>query len=218
MSPATVSEISSGKRRVTLKMALRISEQLNLSPQEKERLVETFQSEKVRPLPRRELVFHQLKEDEFQLIADWQHFAILSLLKIAPKKATQISTALSLSMLVTQKSLERLVRLDLIKQDKNRVYHRVSKPISTSDGVSSLAIRKSHLQDLDFARTSLEQDDLELRDFTSVTLAIDEKRLPEAKKIIRDFRDRLMQFLEKDSPKSVYKFSIQLYPLTRGKK
>ena len=60
---------------------------------------------------------------------------------------------------------------------------------------------------------------MELRDFTSMTMAIDPEKLTEAKKKIREFRRGLSEFLEAGKKEEVYRLNIQLVPVTkRGKK
>ena len=89
-----------------------------------------------------------------------------------------------------------------------------SRAFSTSDGVANIFLRKRHRQHLGLAGRSLDQDGVGARDFTAVTMAIDPARLPEAKAMIRKFRDRLCRKLENGHKKEVYIFCQQLFPLT----
>jgi hypothetical protein len=52
-----------------------------------------------------------------------------------------------------------------------------------------------------------------------MTMAIDPKKLPQAKERIRDFRRGLSEFLESGNRSEVYRINIQLMPVTkkRGK-
>jgi uncharacterized protein (TIGR02147 family) len=87
--------------------------------------------------------------------------------------------------------------------------------MQTTDGIASAAVRKAHSEHLDRARESLERDPIEIRDFTSTTMAINVNKIPEAKQLIREFRSRLTKLLEADPKSEVYVFSAQLFPLSR---
>ena len=83
------------------------------------------------------------------------------------------------------------------------------------DDVGHSCVRKIHSQDLELSRKSLESDSASIRDFASLTIAIDPKRLLEARRVIRDFRDRFSSSFEVGERSEVYKLSIQLFPLSR---
>ena len=63
------------------------------------------------------------------------------------------------------------------------------------------------------ADPTIETQDPIDRDFSGVTMAIDPKNLPKAKKMIADFRRELMTTLEAGDRSAVYHFSAQLYRL-----
>jgi hypothetical protein len=70
-----------------------------------------------------------------------------------------------------------------------------------------------HLETLDQGKEKLELD-VELRDFSSIMLAIDPEKLPEAKTIIREFRQKMASLLKHGHRSEVYQLAIQFYPLT----
>ena len=55
---------------------------------------------------------------------------------------------------------------------------------------------------------------VESRDITSMTMAIDKNKIPEAKRKIKQFRRNLCQFLESGEKNEVYNLNVQLIPLT----
>ena len=54
-------------------------------------------------------------------------------------------------------------------------------------------------------------------DITGITMAIDSKKLKEAKKRITNFRRSLAEFLESGTRDSVYRLNLQLFPLSKAK-
>ena len=62
----------------------------------------------------------------------------------------------------------------------------------------------------------LKEIEVELRDFSSMTASIDLDQLPEAKTIIREFRQKMASLLRNGSNKTdVYQLAIQFYPVTK---
>jgi hypothetical protein len=53
------------------------------------------------------------------------------------------------------------------------------------------------------------------RDFTTVTMAIDKRKLSTAKELIRKFEDELSDLLESGHRTDVYRLSVQLFPFTK---
>ena len=75
--------------------------------------------------------------------------------------------------------------------------------ISTlSIGATHFALRKMQSDLLAKAIDALEYIDPKLRDQSSITMAIDPSKLPEAKQKILEFRRSLMEFLEASNEKT----------------
>jgi uncharacterized protein (TIGR02147 family) len=227
VSSSAVSEIMNGKRTISAKLAERIVTRLSLDPKEAETVLSLFPKKRKnfranggmpQGLPAGEIKkMLQLSVDEFHAISDWYHFAILSLLETRGAKSDSawIAKRLGISIRDASSALERMERLDLLKWENGKIA-LTGKSFQTTDDVNNLALRKTHAQNLELAKAALEIDDLGIRDFTAMTMAIDPKKIPEAKKLIREFRDRLCGFLEQGEKKEVYKFSVQLIPLSKG--
>lgn len=77
------------------------------------------------------------------------------------------------------------------------------------------ALRKLAKQYLEKSIEALENQTIEERDITNITMSIDPTRLPEAKKMIRDFRRKLCAFLEQGERTEVYMFSPALINITK---
>jgi uncharacterized protein (TIGR02147 family) len=225
LSPPEVSLILRGKRKATLKMVSKVSRRLLLSPIEIESLTRAFEkptsetsseksSEKNALRPRLAV---ELNMDHFKVISDWYHFALLSLAETKDFSSDPAWLARRLNLRVPQvkEALGRLERLGMLERTEEGRLQPTGLEYTTSDEIANVSLRKSHSQDLELAQRSLENDALSDRDFTAMTMAIDPEKIPEAKKMIREFRDRLSAFLESGSKKEIYKVCFQLFPLTR---
>jgi transcriptional regulator with XRE-family HTH domain len=221
VSPATLSQILSGKRPVSQRFSFKVAEKLPLTPEETAQMAPAPQ----RPEPlnvrgsEKAKRYTEIDLDRLHMVADWYHFAVLSLAEIPGFRADPIWIAerLGISESDAATTLDRVERLGLMKRDRAGRLRMTGESYSTPDETPSFAIRKSHFQSLELAKRSLEIDPIELRDFTAMTVAIDPSRIPEAKRRIRKFRDRLSKFLETGNKRQVYRINLSLFPLSRRK-
>ena len=93
MSPTSLSLLLGGKRPLTANQALRIADRLNLSPPEKNALIEAAQRKRGAPTSDSEDgqetdSFLTLEVDTFKVISDWYHYAILSLAEVTGSQAS----------------------------------------------------------------------------------------------------------------------------------
>lgn len=173
-------------------------------------VVETFRTRKGEG-------YEFLDMDSYRFIADWYHFAILSLMRTRDFQcnAEWISARLGITKKTVESALATLIRVGIVEFRRKKLI-RTKKSLHSPDGIAHPALVRAHLQNLERARTSLLEDDVEARDFTAITMAINPKKLKEAKARIRRFRDELARFLESEPREQVYKLCIQLIPITRG--
>ncbi len=220
LSPAAVSEILNGKRAISLKIADRILDQLDADPELRREISSLFRQKGTQKSTEEKSIsdtFTKVSLEQFRTIADWYHFAILSLFETKDFKVDPetISRRLGIKKAEVVQALQRLERLEMIRQGDNGELQLTGKQFQTVDGVASSAIRLSHFQSLELAKKSLELDPTNLRDFTSLTMAVDPNKMELAKKMIRQFYMKLARELEVDPKGEVYMLNIGLFPLSR---
>ena len=157
--------------------------------------------------------FELLKLDESHVISEWQYFAILSFLDTEDFDGTAetISRRLSLSTSKVDVAINRLHKLNLVTIDKNGLIHGTGRQFATTTDIPSMALRKHHSSNLELAKQSLMNDEVDERDFSFITMAIDPDDLSEVKEDIKKFRRNLCQKYESRKRKEVYKLCIQLF-------
>jgi uncharacterized protein (TIGR02147 family) len=157
-----------------------------------------------------------LSADEFALISDWFHFAILSLSRIPNNRAQHewIAERLGLTPDTAAQALRRLQRLGLVVVEKGK-FRQTAKPLTTTTDIPSEAIRSYHRQNLQLAQEKIEQVATEKRILSSITMATTPEQLEKAKKKILNFKHKLCKELECEDPTEVYTLGIQLFPVTR---
>jgi len=214
ISTATLSQVLSGKRDLSKKNAIKVAERLQLTPVEFEIMMREISG---KPDHRSEELAHlQLEEDRFRTIADWFHFALLSLARLKGIRADEniIASRLGISQSEALEAINRLVRLQLIAVE-NGMLRRTAASIMTSRDRPSASLRRHHRQMLERATLSLEEVPIEFRDISSVTMAIDINKFSEAKDCINKFKLDMARLLEQPNPNAVYNLGINLFPLSR---
>ncbi len=212
-----LSKLVRGNRTITKKVVDRIGFKLGLDPDEIDRFKSKIGTDS--STERTETNFRQLAYDSFKLISDWYHYAILELITVEGFRADHKWIAKSLNINVTevQSALERLVRLGLLEQDKNGKWETHSANNTTINlDYSEAALKSLQQQILEKAIVSLQEIPLDQRDQSAMTMAIDSKLLPEAKKKIRTFRRDLCAFLQDGRKRDqVFHLSVSLYPVSK---
>jgi uncharacterized protein (TIGR02147 family) len=218
MSPAGISQILSRKRPLTRKRIIKVFERLCLPPGERLRLLESFQlnESNLSPAPLREEDYELLADDSYQLIVEWYHFAILSLMETTDFKPDSkwIADRLGISTVEVSSALDRLERLRFIRQVDGKLI-KLKGRTRTSTDIASSALRQAHRSFLQATSAKLDEVPLDRRDVSLMTIACDISRLPEAKRRIANFRRSLSEYLESGNSTEVYTISIQLMQLTK---
>ena len=216
VSHTALSLVLSGARPPSRKMVSIISARLGLGPKEQRELLVNRATGLI---GRAEVLkYDQLSLDHFELLADWYHYAILSLLDLPRSKfeAKWIAKRLNISEIQAKLSMDRLKRLNLVEEVSKDRWKQRGGPIKVENEISTPATRKHHKELLERAIYSLENDPIELRDFSAMTFVMDSKSIPYAKERIRHFRRELMQELEsRGEPEEVYRLTVQIYPVTK---
>lgn len=220
--PATLSLVMNGKRKLPLKDASRLAEKLTLTPKEQTLFVESLMSKKVNlDMIKIDDVDDRFMLDDsyFSVISEWQHCAILDLLDLTDFDPTVENIAHKLaitedSILMAIHNLEVSGLGELIG---NR-FVKAFREVRTTEDVQSRALKQSHIQTLEIGKQKLEEVELDQRDFSSTTFAVDPEKIPEAKIIIREFRKKMASLMKSGHKTEVYQLAIQLYPLTQQQK
>jgi uncharacterized protein (TIGR02147 family) len=157
-----------------------------------------------------------LSREVFDAIAEPHHYYILTLMQTAGFRSDPewIADRLGLPLSKTREALERLIRIGLLRRGRGGVLFGITDGLTTSD-LPSAALRASHAQTLREAIEVLETVPRELRTITSSTVALDPAKLPQAVKLIRNFRRGLCELLQDGERLEVYNLNVQLVPVTK---
>lgn len=222
MQPGATNEILKGQRRVSRKIAEKIADKLSLDPSERTDLLKDFpltlkRNTQGRKARSQDLEVLKLNADQFELIAEWIHFAILSLIRVKDFKSDVgwIANRLGVTDVEARKAILRLQHLNLIHIGENGVITRTPQPIRTTDDIKDLSLQRMHMNDMEMAREKIQSVRVDQRDFTNYTFPANPKTLKRAKEIIRKAQDDLEELMNDDEAKDVYRVCMYLFPLTK---
>lgn len=211
--PSLLSKLIRGKRKISNKQIDRLGKLLNLSL----RNIESFKNPS--EIDYRQEERYQLSLDQFDVIAEWQHYAILEMMSLKDFKPdlNWLAKKLSLTPKEVLACLQRLQRVGLLKIHPNGNWEDVSQGRSThilNKNFTSYAHKKAQKSILEKAKESMDTVKIESRDQSSIMMSCSRDKIDEAKDMITQFRRQLSDFLEDSTEKdSVYQLSISLFPL-----
>lgn len=160
--------------------------------------------------------FSTLQLDQLRLISDWYHVAILEMTFLKNFKSDSKWIQKRLGDTVTEgqikEAINRLIRLGLLQQTPEGL-KKTTVHLATPTDQFSRELQSFHAQLIQKAIVSLQTQSIEERDVTGYTMVTTSEKIKEAKKMIRDFRRQLGQFLETPNGESLYQLNIQLFSL-----
>ena len=229
ISQSYLSLLLNQKRKLTIKTAQKIANQFAWSDLENEyfelivkrelsktiEVNEYYQKEINRFKKKHSNQLLSLKK--FCVIQDWYYSAILECVLMTQNSKEQDidlwAKYLNVRPLQLKKSLKKLEALDFIYKKNNHYYRNDQGVIETPSDFASDALKNFHKQILQKAITAIDQQTIDQRSFSGMTMAINTKKLPDAKKKIKNFIAEMSELLEVDKKDDIYQLHISLFSL-----
>ncbi|MES2768101.1 MAG: TIGR02147 family protein [Bdellovibrionota bacterium] len=216
----TVSHLLSGKRKPSVKYITKLCAKLEMSPQEHAFILNSLaKNPSYGDTSFSPQEYSLISIESFKVLSEWYHFAILELTHVKGFQydLTWISRELGISVIEARQAIERLLKLDLLVEKRGKLLKTQSFVTNgENDFVTSSAHKQFQRHVLQRALEAIDNVAIEEKEITSMTMAIDESKLPQARKMMTKFRRDLCQFLENGNQTRVYNLGIQLYPLSKG--
>lgn len=222
VSVSTLSEVLNGKRAFSKGSTFRVADRLFTCTEKRQSFLLSALGLQFSPeglnidLPHPGKGFDEIDVDQFKVISDWYHLAILSLAKTEKNSSdpSWIASRLGITKRDALAAFSRLIRLGLIAVDQDG-FVRCSKPLFVKSKVPSTAIRKYHRENIEKALETLETTPVELRDYSSITMATCPEKIEQARELIRIFREQLSDLMESGDKNTVYTLAVQLFPVCK---
>ena len=222
VSPSALSALLSAKRPITHKMKERLGLKLGLSlPDLKKLKSKPHGNTKPNADSTDNESFQQITIDSFAVISEPYHYGLLELMKTEGFKWDPKWLAHRLKVTVSEINIamERLERVGLLERDEKGKLYDPTTGFSTDirEGLSSHAQRRFQERSLEQAISAVQVVPVHLRDNTSMTMAMNAKDLPKAKRMIKEFRRQFCSQIESNpSLDEVYQLTISFVPLTNS--
>lgn len=161
-----------------------------------------------------------LEKGQFEYYSNWYVPAIreMVLLKVFQEDPAWIGAQLkpAITSREAEGALKLLIDMGLLVRDEAGRLVQKDPHIASGDEVASLAMTNFQREMIERAAASIEATPVDRREVGSLTFAVSQGKLAEAKKMIREFRSRLAGFLaEGAGADAVYQFNFQLFDLCR---
>lgn len=213
LDPSNLSKILKQQKKVGDSLRMKIGQRLGFNEEEMIFLLNKPEAQQAIP----DSQFNEHNLATFQVISEWQHYAILEYFKLkgASSSPNDIAEHFGLKLSIVNESLGRLISVGLLQKIGNKFSPTDESSSSILQTATSKAHREQQKQILEGAINALDHFPVELRSQSSMTMAINPNKLPEAREVIKRFRREMMALLENDPELTdVYQLSVSLYPLS----
>jgi transcriptional regulator with XRE-family HTH domain len=211
ISQPFLSQLMSGKRKLSKAQKLRIADRLGLK-NSTATLPASFET-------------IQLNYEHEKILRHWYHFGILELCAYRKNSSDPawIAQELNISPLEAKDGVERLVEFGYLKITPRGFLRRTTLPfVYVGNGpAAGDALRAYHSSRLQASLHELENANaarVSDRHFETMFVATSKTKLDQARRMMAEFSQGLMKFLVSDSQEEVYQFSVQFFPTQKKRK
>lgn len=215
-----LSKMLRGERPIKPHFIESFGQRVGLSPDKIENYKVITESKKSRRQGEYRTEYQQIALDTFEIVSDWQHNAILELMRMRDfKNETQwIAKQLKIQASEVNTAIERLQRVGMLKINEDGSWRDLTAGYTTHDmgkNYTTYAHKRYQEQIGKQSLEALNEVPIEKRDHSSMTVAINMKRIDEAKEMLKEFRRKMASHFEQDAERdAVYQISLSLFPIT----
>jgi uncharacterized protein (TIGR02147 family) len=233
ISPSTLSDVIKGKKKLSEKTALTVSKRLKLNLKQTryfQTLVhyENSQDANLRKVLKTELMVlnpqmrkqFEVQDGHYIVLSEWHHIALIELTYLFPKKLTAaiVSEQLNIEIEQAEAALGLLEKLCFIEK-KNNSYTKTKRQFTFNSDLGNHALRNFHKTMLGKAQLALVEQTNREKFIGSETFPLSLEDLDQAKDIIENCFQQLLQLSESSQKKThIYHAGIQLFQLNRPAK
>jgi len=229
LNHATLSQVMSKQKGLSLKMAIKITQRLGLDSIEKNKFLTSVTKcfsrspsrrleaeEKLKTLAKHKKIV-MTKHEEIPTINHWSHVAVFEVILTAKaNNLSEIAKILDLSEVKVANILHILTDLGFVAKNGDH-YHSLRSTIHTTNDIPSESIASYHASICTKAADSIHKQSVSIREFQNAIMCVDPKDLPEAKKMIRDFTQEFyLKFHNEISTNKIYSFSTNFFKLSKN--
>ncbi|MBS1970949.1 MAG: TIGR02147 family protein [Bdellovibrionales bacterium] len=228
LSSTHLSDILRAKSQLSTDRAATLVEKLDLKGNDSELFLDLVEIECAGTGPAKRLAENRLKTrfanvkvlkpEQLNLLSEWHYLPLMELLstRLKDHSALTLGRRLGMSRVKIGEALEFLLNKGFITRNEDR-YEVVANHTAAQD-IPSATIRQHYRTVLEQAAEAIEDQELNQREFSVVTMALSKKKIALAKERIRHFRRQLAEELGADDDKdAVYTLSVCFFENTKDR-
>ncbi len=230
-SPSFLKMIIDGKRSLTLKNILAVSQALGLAHREIEFFEALLHFEQAEGLDEKNRCYGKLldfkkyreskslDQDYFTFFSHWYHVALFEAIASdywkKPERFGKLPKILGISSAQFEESLALLRRLKFIEVKDGKLVQK-EMSLETAPEVQSLVVRNFHRTMILKAQQAVEKLPQESRDVGALTIALSDDAYANLKRELFEFRSMINKKYSGDAgAKNVHQLCFQLFPLLK---
>ena len=160
-----------------------------------------------------------LEIETYKYLEHWYHIAIRELAQVTgfnpDPKWVQAALRYKVGLPEIKEALNFLVEHKFLQRDANGKLSKPDKLVQCKTGVLKAALTKFHTEMLGLAAQSISEIESEERNISAFTTAIPAEAVPEAKRILEEARQKIIELAAKAGPgDTVYHFGFLAFPLS----
>lgn len=226
-----IAKVLQGKMQLALSSVIHVAQLCKLNTRESEYLDAMVRFCKAKDKKEVKIYFDKMmqlkgihssitEEKQYQFYTKWYYTAVRSLLGIYSFKGDyqQLGQMLSppISAEEAQDAVELLLELGFVAQDPSGNYILTESHISTGGTWRTDAIREFQRETLALAKEAIDRHPKEVRDISTITVAVSHKDLEAIRLKAQEFRQSILQLKTGNEIQDiVYQINIQVLPLTQ---
>ena len=217
ISQGRLSEIMSGKRNLTLRVAQKFVSACQLNQNEQKKIYDLVRAQK--HLKTKKIVERRfISSEDFEKICHWPYYALLALIESSGIDTTvdEYAQKLQIEKIILIEMLKQLEKIAMIKNDHG-CYSLVEESTITTQDVLSHTIQKFHQELVVFHLSQMEKIPIDLRMVESLILPFSINKVPQAKRMVRHFLEEFQKKFGHSKGEDVFGISLLFSPLNRLK-
>lgn len=215
ISSGMLSDILSGNRKFSIRLAHQACDALGYDETKRRDFISLVKTGHISSALSSDDTHHSLSDEQHALIDNDLSYPLLNLLDTDNfvYDLDWIARRLRTSPECVQETIDQLESLGVLSVSENKIVAAREHLWSTTE-IPSAKIRDAHKRQLQKASDALDETAIDLREFSSVSMAIDSRKIPQAKKLIDDFLKSMMSVLGEGPKDEVYRLGVQFYNLS----
>jgi uncharacterized protein (TIGR02147 family) len=232
LSPGGLTQILSGKKKLSAERAHLIADHLQLSKEQKKVFLLSVEFEQAKSEDRKAEVleglrslrtreapaFFDLSVEQFRLISEWHGLAAFECLSTYGKKfsARDLARHFGITFVEASLVLDRLQRLELIEEDKKGGWKRVRDRLFVTSVIPNDSLRKHYLSVTEKSIASYREQSPQEKVCGTEVFAFDVTQLEEVRKMTDEYLNNLQALaVSGKKPKDTYQAIVNVFRLNK---